>query len=396
VGAHSDVFIDRASSLYIASSARHVLLHTALALRDRGQRSRLLIAEHLRAAWVQPYVEVLAGDSSSPFESVDVLRADWRPRLADARGLHRRLLKLRTKREFARRNRELVERTVAELAPSAVYVSCDNFAESQYALHLATCARPSVRRVYVEDGTSAYAPSFVVRSYGLREQLRRWRHGAWWRPCDTAGASGWLEEGLVAFPELVRDELRSLKLAAFDPALVLAPRVRAIAAALAERFGLDVERLRRADVILTVANGRWSHHYTDYRATLTRLVASLLHGEARVVLKHHPSDQTDADALGFELDERVYVAPQAVPIELMTVLAGSAHPALIGDASSCMLSARWLCPRSRAIALRFHPQGADIAGLRRVFEATGVEIEERPAHAAARYFEGTSSPAVAT
>jgi hypothetical protein len=374
---------------FIASSARHVLFDAALALAGgTGRHCRLYIAQHIRSAWIEQYVAAFGAWPGSPFRSVGVLEADWRPRLAALPAWRRRLTKPLVKRGFLRRNRQRLEQDLRAHPPRALYVSCDTFYESQYALHLARRIAPDARRIYVEDGTSAYTHSFTGRRLTdwPKEFARRFRYGSWWRPCTLPGASGWLDEGYVLYPELAIRGLRHLRLHRLDPALLLAPGMVEFAAVLARRFGLDVAALRGADAIVTIANSRWSHRYPRYREVMAGICRALLEQGQSVVLKQHPADLQQGDPLGLGERPGLYVAPSALPVEVMLMLLERPDATLLGDASTCMMSARWLRPDVRAIALRLTPDGADIGMLGPVFERIGVVVESRPERVPAEYF----------
>jgi hypothetical protein len=270
---------------FLASSARHVLLDAALAVA-RGGHNRLWLAEHIRAEWIDRYRAALQAWDGCPFASVTTLAADWRPALQGLHGLRHRVAKWRLKRRFLCDNRGRIEADLRAAPPTAMYVSCDTFHESQYALHLAQRHWPAAPRIHVEDGTAAYAYSFARGRWHdwPKEVVRRWRYGSWWRPCTLPGASGWLQEGLLMYPEHAIAGLRRLRLQRLDPALLLTPPMLAFARELARAFGLDAAPVRDADWIVTVANSRWSHLFPDYRALLARICRELLDRGQTIVL----------------------------------------------------------------------------------------------------------------
>lgn len=381
------------AAYFLASSARHVLLDTALALA-RGGHNRLYLAQHIRSEWIARYQATFAAWPGSPFRSVHVLEADWRPALQNVPAWQRGFRKLLMKRGFLRRNRELLERDLRAHPPAAMYVSCDTFYESQYALHLAARLAPQAPRIHVEDGTAAYTFSFAGRNVRdwPKVVLRRLRYGSWWRPTVLPGASGWLQEGLLMYPEHAIAPLRGLRLQQLVPTLLKSPAMRVFAGLLAQRFGLDVERMRNADWIIPLANSRWSHLFPDYQPTMARICRELLDRGQTVVCKRHPADLDQGDWLGIGAHPRLYLAPAALPIEVSMLLCESSTTTLLGDASTCMMSSRWLRPEWRAIALQLTPDGRDVAVLGPIFTAIGVTIERDPGQVPSSCF-GTAAGA---
>ncbi len=383
------------SNYFIASSPRHVLLQASLALAQcRGRSNRLYLTEHIPAAGVGAYLDALAGWKSSPFEHVAYLEADWRPHVAALPNPWRVVAKRRLKWRFRADNRRRLDADLRSHPPQAIYVSCDNFYESQYLLHRASRANSLVRRIYVEDGTSAY--EYTFRESPLRNRLKDLRravnYGLWWRPCSLPGASGWLEEGYLAFPELAHEKLKALRLHQLPADGLLVPEMLELARLLGLRFELDVERVRRAEVIVAVTNSRWSHLLPDYRQNMARICEHLLGAGKSLVLKQHPGDVVRSDPLGLGERQGIYVAPQALPFELLMMLAERDDATVVGDASTALLSTRWLRPGARVIALRHAPGGIDGTYLERVFRSIDVTVETELARVPEKYFSVARSP----
>lgn len=376
------------AAYFLASGVRQVLLDTALALH-RGGHNRLFLAEHIRLAWIELYRDAFASWPESPFRSLQVLSADWRPQLANVPRWRRRFVKPRLKRGYLRRNRALLEQDLRAHPPAAFYVSCDTFYESQYALHLTKQLAPDAPRIYVEDGLAAYARSFARPALleWPKEIGRFFRYGTWWRPCTLPGTSGWLHEGLLAYPAHAVADLRRLRLREFEPGLLTTPSMREFAARIGHRFGLDRAALRRADWIVTIANSRWSHLYPAYHATMARICRELLDRGLRVLIKQHPADLEQGDCLGLGTHPGLYVAPAALPIEVLFLLLDRDDVTLLGDASTTMVAARWLRPTMPAIVMQMTSDGADLAALAPMFAAIGVTIEPEPARVPGRYLE---------
>ncbi len=366
-----------------------MLLQASLALAHcRGAHNRLYVTEHIPAAGVGTYLEALSDWPGSPFGHVACLEADWRPHVAGLSNPWRVAAKRRLKWRFRADNRRLLDEDLRSHPPEALYVSCDNFYESQYALHRASRINPRLRRIYVEDGTSAYEYTFRVpriRS-SLKDVRRLFDYGLWWRSCMLPGTSGWLEEGYLAFPELAHEKLKALRLHRLPAESLLVPEMLEFAGLLARRFDLDVDQVRRADVIVAVTNSRWSNLLPGYRETMARICERLLGAGKNLVLKQHPGDTVRSDPLGLGSRKGVYVAPQALPFEVLMMLCERGDATVVGDASTALMSTRWLRPGARVIALRHDPGGIDGKYLERVFRSIEVTVETELHRVPEKYF----------
>lgn len=178
--------MSRESSIFLASSPRHLLLFAGLALNEGTRRNQLFFIEHIPAAGVDGYLSALAAWEGSPFHSAERLKGDYRPLLAagDSSASKREL-----KWRFRRENGKRLEEAIRASRPTRLYAGCDDFYESQDALRLATRLNPTVRSVYVEDGVSAYSYSFRKQHVRIwpKELTRKLRHGPWWQPTLLPG-----------------------------------------------------------------------------------------------------------------------------------------------------------------------------------------------------------------
>jgi hypothetical protein len=365
-----------------ASAPRHVFLFAGLALSRPDARHRLFFIEHVPAETVREQLALLADWPGSPFEHAQRLEADWRPALAAGSAGKRTL-----KRGFRVRNRAVIEREIAEHPPRALYVPCDNYFESQLALHLATRRDPTVERVYVEDGTAAYEYSYQRQhlEHLPREWLRKLTIGPWWRPCGLVGTSGWLQRGYVAFPELAHPKLRRLELEALPREAFGSPAMLDLARRTATRFGVDVERVANADLLVAVTNSKWARLLPAYRETMVAICESMLSAGKSVALKLHPRER-ESDPLGLAGRPGVYcVAPQ-LPFEMLVLLAGAQRLTVVGDASTALLATRWLRPDVRVIALRQAASGPARDYLARTFGALAIPIESEPRRLLEKHF----------
>ncbi len=361
--------------MFLASSPRHVLLSAGLAL-EKGGENHLYFIEHVPAQDVTSYFDLFSRWKSSPFSSTTRLRGDYRPDLANSRGVVRRLRKEVLKRQYRRSNRRLIERTFRDLEPDNIFVGCDNFYEAQYALHFAKKMNPSTVGIYIEDGIGAYdniIPRFRFRHF--RDLVRKLSYGRWWKLCPVVGSSGWLEEGYVAFPELVIDELKKLRLHPLSREVFLTPEFGELARSMAEHFGVELDRLNDVSLVVIVTRSGVARFLPGYSETISRLCASVVAAGRKVAVKFHPRE-TEPGFIPLAQSPRVYIVPAPTMFELLLTIIDNPQVTVIGDMSSCMVATRWLRPGFRVIALRHKTTGVIGSYMEDVFAKLGVSVED--------------------
>jgi hypothetical protein len=363
-----------ACNYFLASSPRHLLLFAGLALESHADdENRLFFIEHVPAADVAAYLGAVRAWPASPFASTEPLAADYRSLVTSGKASKSRKA---FKKAFRRQNRTLLDARLAEAVPDAVFVGVDNFYESQYLLHRSRQLNPGRRGIYVEDGVSVYDYSYrktFVRTHP-KEWLRAVRYFPWWRPSPLPGASSWLTEGHVAFPDLVLEPFRRKRLHALPRRRYLSAEFRDLASRIAESFGVDRSRLSDADVLIAVTHTKWGSLLPGYRETMRGICRSLLDAGKRVAIKPHPRDPNQ-DALGLDEHPNLYRVPGQAMFEALTVLTDNPDLVVVGDASTSLVAAKWLRPGAEVVALRHAPDGIDARYLQRVFDGIGVAIE---------------------
>jgi hypothetical protein len=362
-------------NIFLASSPRHLLLFSGLALDlEAHAENRLYFIEHVPAATVATYLDTVERWSASPFGHVEALRSDHRSVLA-AQAADGRLTRRSLKRRFRRENRAVLDAALAACPADAVYLGVDDCYEAQYLLHRSRQRNPARRGVYVEDGVSCYAHSY--QQLHIRNIPKEWgralRYFPWWRPSPLTGASSWLTEGYVAFPELVLEPFRRKRLAPLPRDRFLSPEFRALAALMAQEFGVDVPRLAGADVLIAVTHSSWALKLPRYRETMRRICRELLAAGKRVAIKPHPRDP-EQNLLELDDDPNLYRVPGGVMFEVLAILLDKPDLLVVGDASTALAASKWLRPEAEVLALRHAPNGIDGNYLGELFAATDVRV----------------------
>ncbi len=378
--------------VFFASSPRHVLIAAGVALSDAVEGdAHLYFIEHIPRADVEEWLEILAGWSESPFRSVTRLGGDWRAALGDGGTLPRFVAKRLVKSRLRRANRALLADDFSKLTPEKVWVGCDTYYESQLALSFAKRHRPGARGAYLEDGTAAYARTFregrlsrLLRLKRVGDLAKRLTYGSWWRGVRVQGTSPWIDEAWLAFPELAIADLAGKELHTLAPEAFSGAAFRGFAERAARAFGADPEALASTSLILVATRSTVARYVPGYVESMRLLVSELVDSGVRVAVKLHPREP-EPDFLSFRGQVGVDIVPGALPFELLLRLVRDPEPFVIGDISSALLSARWLRPDARVIALRSAPEGSP-AGRYLEHELTelGIPIARDPCAVAAQ------------
>jgi hypothetical protein len=383
----------RRAGIYVSSTPHHILLSAAIALTEKSTTDgHLLVVEHHSAASVRQYVSVLERWEDSPFTTVEVLRSDYRPHLGGSKWPVRDLKRMLVKKRFRAANRRKLDDAIERWRPRRVYVGADSYFEGQYALYRAKAADPATRGIYVEDGTAAYDYTFKVEGFrGTLERIKslgkKLRFGPWWRHVVHPGTSDLIDESWVAFPDLVIEELARKPLHALPSDTLERPAFRSLMTALGNEFGVDVEKMRRASLIVALTRSSVAKLLPGYEETMRKLCHELAEAGHMVAVKYHPREY-DERFVRLPEHENLYVVPPRILFEALVSLPEDPGFTVIGDVSTALIATRWLRPSARVIAVR-HVVGGDRAAaayLAATFAALGIHDESEASSIPGRYF----------
>ena len=193
-------------------------------------------------------------------------------------------------------------------------------------------------------------------------------YGSWWRQPPTVGASEWIDDAYVAFPDLVHEALKLKVLHEINADWFESPQFQALTQSLLNSFDIDAEILRNIDVLITLPHASLLENGAEYAKAMQQLVKVLSLRGRRVGIKYHPR-QTDPDPLGLVGQSGVTLLPAVLAFEVL--LPGLGNAVIVGDVSTTLLSSKWLRPALRTIAVAsgsYQEQFLDL------FQALGIEV----------------------
>lgn len=367
--------------LFLAQTIRHLFLHAGVAAR-LGDENHLLIVEHFSPGLVEKYTRALENWPDNPFAQValaDMTEPRFAPTLPR---LRRYRAKRRWLRAHRRKTRELIDQAIEQGPLAGVFAGYESY-ESQYAMQAAKRRSPACVGAYVEDGTAAYARSFRKHrspwSERIKGELRRVRYGLWWEEAEVSGTSRWIDECHLIFPDLALAELRSKRLCQLDATIHRTRSFRGFAEGVAAEFELDTDRLRGAGFLIAVSRSTLLDYLPGYEETVRRLLRRLLDAGERVAVKYHPREPRP-NYLGLTDGGGLHLVTPEIPFELLVLLLDDDRATVLGDVSTALLSARWLRPEMRLIALQhaLAPEDPAYRFLESEFRTLGIDVETDP------------------
>lgn len=329
-------------ALFMVSTPLHLFMASVVALDKRKNDKSDSKVRYELCFIDQPgvsarvYIDAVKLWAESPFDAVHVLPSRTRSPMK----------KLCNRRRAFRELRIIVD----NLKPDMIAVGSDRRIEFQYAMNYSQCAGYQLRGGYLDDGTFTYVGR---KSKGLQESwfdngLKKIIYGSWWQQPSTVGASDWVDDAYVAFPELVHKALKKKKLHEINVEWFQSPQFQTFSQSLLSALSVDAELLREIDILITLPHASLLKNKADYARTMQQLVKDLSASGKNVGVKYHPRE-TVADPLSLVGQGNVTLLPAVLAFEVL--LPGLGDAVIVGDVSTTLLSSKWLRPTLKTIAV---------------------------------------------
>lgn len=205
--------------------------------------------------------------------------------------------------------------------------------------------------LYVEDGLGAYYQSQQKRNPRLAPFLRFLYRGA--EPVMTHGAYSGIDRAILLHPELANQSLQNK------------PRTKM------PRFDLDRQRIElfidmfgglpgavknavvgsNEGILICLPNSD-VFGVPESLATWIRQTVDLYSDHTAVFLKYHPRERKEPE-LHLGINSRIFVIPRTIPAELICALGGSNLSAVYAEASSILITCRWVTPELEAYSVNW-------------------------------------------
>ncbi len=329
-------------ALFMVSTPLNLFMASVVAL-DKKANTESSNQTHYELCFIdQPgvsshiYIDAVKSWADSPFEKVHVFPSRTKNVMK----------KLCNRRWSFRKLRSILD----ELEPDTIAVGNDRRVEFQYAMYYATYSSHHPRGIYLDDGTFTYVgrKSREVRDVWIDKALKKLFYGFWWQQPESVGASEWVDDAYVAFPDLVHETLKQKVLHEINAKQFEADSMKSFSRNLLEKFDIDSNELGSLDIVITLPHASLVGDNSRYSGVMRRLVKDLSRQGKRVGIKYHPR-QTGSDPLGLARETGVVLLPAVLAFEVL--LPGLGDAIIIGDVSTTLLSSKWLRPTLRVIAI---------------------------------------------
>ncbi|WP_127471187.1 hypothetical protein [Thiomicrorhabdus aquaedulcis] len=315
----------RPVDIYLASSTLHFFWAFVLAAKHRGERdSHLVIIDQYTN---RPMVfNHFINTESAPFVATQLMAgrelngiAKWRNRRA----------------QFAWTTNYVKEHRIER-----VFIGNDRSVLGQFIIKQAKSYRPNCLGCYLDEGVYTYLGRAASQKKSERYVdafLKKMMYGFWYDTPLTIGASKWIDQAWVMYPNQVNQALKSKCLHEIYPDNNGFKELTGLAQKVLEEQGVSMQRLAALDVLITLPNQTIFSKVAHYEQAIATLLAGFEAQGLNVAIKYHPA-AGDSDPLKLE-QQNVWRLPGQVSFEML--LPFLKQCTVVGDVSSTILLANY-------------------------------------------------------
>lgn len=281
---------------------------------------------------------------TSPFESISVISEQQ---------------KGAGKFRYRRKVFSSISHQLSEIRPHHIYTGNDRRLEFQFAMSVANSYQQTLGH-YIDDGTYSYIgrKTHWLKDGLIDNLIKKLAYGFWWSQPATVGASRWISQSWLAYPEAAVPELQC------KPIRQLPKNLHRSEFTELATIGLP------ADFDLTGIDGvlLLPHDSVGPASTANSLINWLQQqdGVECIAIKNHPRSRpkkTDSNPTVTEI-------PASIPMEILLPLLPSGC-LVAGTLSTALLTAKWLRPDLTVYA---HLQDTVSTDWQRLLRKIGVII----------------------
>ncbi len=233
-----------------------------------------------------------------------------------------------------------------------LWIGNDRSVVGQWFIKQSKHNNPHAIACYMDDGVFSYlgrpASKSITERY-IDAFLKKLAYGLWYDPPMTVGASKWIDQVWVMFPQFVNHWLKSKEIYPILPDAKAFEHLTVLSDVALKTYGLTASELQVLDVLITLPNQTLFSKIPDYQSLMHRLVANKRLKGLNVAVKYHPaagsSDPLNLKSLG------VVHLPSDLSFELL--LPYIKHCTLIGDLSTTVLMGH-LARMEQVVMLKLH------------------------------------------
>jgi hypothetical protein len=321
-----------ATHLFLASTPFNMLTSAMVAFElPAGDEAYLGLIDQPEIE--RPFVSVLNEWQESPFRQIRLLSQQ-------AKGRGKRL-----KRQSAFKQ---IAQLIDQVKPNTLYTGNDRRIEFQFAMQHSRKTNVTSIGVYLDDGTYSYVgrETHWLKDKIFDNLIKKLSYGLWWQQPSTIGASSWISQAILAFPESAVPALQA-KQTRHLPENLQRAEFKQLALLSLSGFNGAVDDLADIGALVLLP-----HESVATKQTKDKLSYWLVNQDAKIAFKHHPRTpliDTQGDKEAWLIPQRALQVPAGIPMEvLLPLLQVSCR--LAGDVSTALLTAKWLRPELEVTA----------------------------------------------
>lgn len=307
--------------IYLISSTLHFFWAYMLAQRNKElcESHLVVIDQYVNKPLLM--VEYL-NDEISPFESVET----WTGR--ELKGFSK--LQNRKQKFLA------IKEYLKELPVRRVFIGNDRSVVGQFFIKEVKRINVGASSCFLDDGVYSYLGRAASKRWAERyldSFFKKMVYGLWYDVPKTVGASKWIDEVWVMFPNFVNGLLKQKSAKEVLPSNNSFQSFKPFSELVLKGVNFDTTMLRRLDVLITLPNETVFSQLPGYEKKMNLLIKGLTSQNKSIAIKYHPS-AVNKDALNLGKNG-VAVLPANLSFELLIPFLENCH--VIGDLSTTVL-----------------------------------------------------------
>lgn len=355
ISSHANA-LARPIDIYLVSSTLHFFWAFMLAKKHEGQRESHLwvIDQYTHKPLIM--LNYMKG-ALSPFATYEVLNG------RELKGLD----KLQNRRhQFDKLKKMAQKRDV-----NRVFIGNDRSVIGQFFIKELKANNPEVIAGFLDDGVFSYLGREASQKWSEKwfdAFFKKLAYGLWYDVPASVGASKWIDEVWVMFPDLVNSSLREKKRIEILPDNHGFDDLKPLSEKIFIATGIKPETLQAIDVFITLPNETVFSKINGYQSSMRLLISELIAIGKNVAIKYHPAagkkDLLNLEKLG------AYKLPSNVNFEMFIPFLKDCQ--VIGDFSTTVLATHYSQSASVVMLANTH---SDSEPMVKLCQALGITVE---------------------
>ncbi|MCF6346493.1 MAG: hypothetical protein L3J00_08520 [Thiomicrorhabdus sp.] len=321
--------------VYLVSSTLHFFWALLFAYTHKERESQLVFIDQETDNPLSFYAMIC--DVSTPFTKVSILLGR----------------ELKGWKQFKHRKAQFVtiQNIIRSQTIARVFLGNDRSVLGQFFIKEAKIHNRACLGCYLDDGVFSYLGREASKKRAERyidAMLKKMSYGFWFDPPLTIGASRWIDELWLMYPEQRCALLQKTKAIHFLPNKHALMSVGSFAKKILKAQNVSVQQIDALDVLITLPNPIIFSKIPGYHHAIEKLLLRLKQQKLTVGVKYHPitgnKDVLNVQKMG------AFVLPSQVSFEM--ILPFLRQCLVIGDMSTTILLARFMNKDTKVVMMK--------------------------------------------